>query len=155
MACSQRSITIPISGTIRPACKDPCQIDERGDALVCAAGHGRELRGVSARAGEGLGHGDSRRAQIWRGWTASEGSERRIRSGRVQRLRYFAVESFRPGIYPVAAFYADWTMANSPTAYPPEWRHSLPGFARNYDDFMASWASVQGGKFVVASLVHE
>jgi len=31
---------------------------ERGDALDCAAGHGRELRGVSAGAGEGLGYRD-------------------------------------------------------------------------------------------------
>ena len=71
------------------------------------------------------------------------------------KLRYFAVESFRPGIYPVAAFYDGLTMANPPKAYPPEWRQGFPGFARNYGDFMASWASVQGGKFVVASMLHE
>jgi hypothetical protein len=71
------------------------------------------------------------------------------------KLRYFAVESFRPGIYPVAAFYDGLTMANPPKAYPPEWRQGFPGFARNYGDFMASWSSVQGGKFVVASLLHE
>lgn len=71
------------------------------------------------------------------------------------KLRYFAVESFRPGIYPVAAFYDGLTMANPPKAYPPEWRQGLPGFARNYGDFMASWTSVQGGKFVAASILHE
>ncbi|HEY2116828.1 MAG TPA: hypothetical protein VGJ51_17155 [Candidatus Angelobacter sp.] len=71
------------------------------------------------------------------------------------KLRYFAVETFRPGIYPVAAFYVGLTMANPPKAYPPEWRQGLPGFARNYGDFMASWAAVQGGKFVAASLLHE
>jgi hypothetical protein len=71
------------------------------------------------------------------------------------KLRYFAVESFRPGIYPVAAFYDGLTMANPPKAYPPEWRQGFPGFARNYGDFMASWAAVQGGKFVAASMLHE
>lgn len=71
------------------------------------------------------------------------------------KLRYFAIESFRPGIYPVAAFYDGLTMANPPKAYPREWRQGLAGFARNYGDFMASWAAVQGGKFVVASIVHE
>ena len=71
------------------------------------------------------------------------------------KLRYFALESFRPGIYPVAAFYTGLTMANPPNAYPREWRQGFPGFARNFGDFMASWASVQGGKFVVASIVHE
>jgi hypothetical protein len=71
------------------------------------------------------------------------------------KLRYFAVESFRPGIYPVAAFYDGLTMANPPKAYPPEWRQGFPGFGRNYGDFMASWASVQGGKFVAASMLHE
>ncbi len=34
------------------------------------------------------------------------------------KLRYFAIESFRPGIYPVAAFYDGLTMANPPKAYP-------------------------------------
>jgi hypothetical protein len=71
------------------------------------------------------------------------------------KLRYFAVETFRPGIYPVAAFYDGLTMANPPKAYPPEWRQGFPGFARNYGDFMGSWASVQGGKFVAASILHE
>lgn len=71
------------------------------------------------------------------------------------KLRYFAIESFRPGIYPVAAFYDGLTMASPPKAYPGEWRQGFPGFARNYGDFMASWASVQGAKFVVATAVHE
>jgi hypothetical protein len=71
------------------------------------------------------------------------------------KLRYFAVESFRPGIYPVAAFYDGLTMASPPKAYPREWRQGFPAFARNYGDFMASWASVQGGKFVAASMLHE
>jgi hypothetical protein len=71
------------------------------------------------------------------------------------KLHYFAVESFRPGIYPVAAFYDGLTMANPPKAYPPEWRQGFPGFARNYGDFMGSWAAVQGGKFVAASMLHE
>jgi len=71
------------------------------------------------------------------------------------KLRYFAIESFRPGIYPVAAFYDGLTMANPPKAYPREWRQGLPAFARNYGDFMASWTAAQGGKFVVASIGHE
>jgi hypothetical protein len=71
------------------------------------------------------------------------------------KLRYFAIESFRPGIYPVAAFYDGLTMASPPKAYPREWRQGFPGFARNYGDFMASWAALQGGKFVVASIAHE
>lgn len=71
------------------------------------------------------------------------------------KLRYFAIETFRPGIYPVAAFYDGLTMANPPKAYPPEWRQGFPGFARNYGDFMGSWAAVQGGKFVTASMLHE
>jgi len=71
------------------------------------------------------------------------------------KLRYFAVESFRPGIYPVAAFYDGLTMASPPKAYPPEWRQGFPAFARNYGDFMVSWASLQGGKFVAASILHE
>jgi hypothetical protein len=71
------------------------------------------------------------------------------------KLRYFAIESFRPGIYPVAAFYDGLTMASPPKAYPAEWRQGFPGFARNYGDFMASWASVQGGKFIAASMLHE
>jgi hypothetical protein len=71
------------------------------------------------------------------------------------KLRYFAVESFRPGIYPVAAFYDGLTMASPPKGYPPEWRQGVPAFARNYGDFMVSWASLQGGKFVAASILHE
>ena len=46
-------------------------------------------------------------------------------------------------------------MANPPKAYPPEWRQGFPAFARNYGDFMGSWAAVQGGKFVTASMLHE
>lgn len=71
------------------------------------------------------------------------------------KLHYFAVETFRPGIYPVAAFYSGLTMANPPKAYPKEWRQGFPALARNYGDFMGSWASVQGGKFVAASVLHE
>src|SRR6478752_6353873 len=71
------------------------------------------------------------------------------------KVRYFAIESFRPGIYPVAAFYDGLTMANPPKAYPREWRQGFAGFARNYGDFMVSWASLQGGKFVAASILHE
>src|SRR5438270_11372270 len=71
------------------------------------------------------------------------------------KLRYFAVESFRPGIYPVAAFYEGLTMARPPKVYPPEWRQGFPRFARNYGDFMASWSSMQGGKLVAASMLHE
>ena len=71
------------------------------------------------------------------------------------KLRYFAVETFRPGIYPVAAVYDGITMANPPKAYPPEWRQCFPAFAHNYGDFMGSWAAVQGGKFVTASMLRE
>jgi len=71
------------------------------------------------------------------------------------KFKYFASESFRPGIYPVAAAYTAFTMASPPKAYPPEWRQGVGGFARNFGDFMASWASVQGGKFVVASALRE
>jgi hypothetical protein len=71
------------------------------------------------------------------------------------KAKYFATESFRPGIYPVAAVYTAYTMVNPPSAYPPEWRQGFHGFARNYGDFMASWASVQGAKFVVATALHE
>jgi hypothetical protein len=71
------------------------------------------------------------------------------------KFKYFAIESFRPGIYPVAAFYDGLTMANPPKAYPREWRQGLPAFGRNYGDFMASWVAVQGGKFTVAALTHE
>jgi len=55
----------------------------------------------------------------------------------------------------VAAFYGGLTMANPPKAYPREWRQGFPAFARNFGDFMGSWASVQGGKFVAASIIHE
>ena len=55
----------------------------------------------------------------------------------------------------MAAVYTAYTMLNAPNAYPPEWRQGFHGFARNYGDFMASWASVQGAKFVVATAVHE
>ena len=71
------------------------------------------------------------------------------------KFKYFISESFRPGIYPVAAVYTGYTMAFPPSAYPPEWRQGVGGFARNFGDFMASWASVQGGKFVVAAAIHE
>jgi hypothetical protein len=71
------------------------------------------------------------------------------------KFKYFMSESFRPGIYPVAAAYTAVEMANPPKAYPPEWRQGFGGFARNFGDFMASWASVQGGKFVMAAAVHE
>jgi transposase len=41
----------------RPADRDRCDDpgSQCGDALDCASGHGRELRGFSARAGEGVG----------------------------------------------------------------------------------------------------
>jgi len=71
------------------------------------------------------------------------------------KFKYFASESFRPGVYPVAAAYSGYTMANPPSAYPPEWRQGFHGFARNFGDFMASWTSVQGAKFVVASALRE
>jgi hypothetical protein len=71
------------------------------------------------------------------------------------KLKYFAAQSFRPGIYPVAAAYTGYTMVSPPSAYPPEWRQGFHGFARNFGDFMASWTAVQGGKFVVASALHE
>ena len=71
------------------------------------------------------------------------------------KLHYFAVETFRPGIYPVAAFYTGLTMASPPKAYPREWRQGMAAFGRNYGDFMGSWAAVQGGKFTVAALTHE
>jgi hypothetical protein len=71
------------------------------------------------------------------------------------KLKYAALQTFRPGIYPVAAVYTGYTMVNPPSAYPAEWRQGFHGFARNYGDFMASWASVQGGKFVVASALRE
>ena len=71
------------------------------------------------------------------------------------KLRYFAQESFRPGVWAVAGIYTGIEMAHPPKAYPPEWRQGVAGFARNYGDFMASWAAVQGGKFVVAAATHE
>src|ERR1700728_676345 len=50
----------------RPADRDRCDDagSQCGDALECAAGHGRELRGLSARAGEGVGdrNADARRS---------------------------------------------------------------------------------------------
>jgi len=71
------------------------------------------------------------------------------------KFRYFATESFRPGVLLVAGFYTGLTMANPPKAYPPEWRQGAAAFGRNYGDFMASWIAVQGGKFVAASVLHE
>ncbi|HEU4415238.1 MAG TPA: hypothetical protein VFT65_10690 [Candidatus Angelobacter sp.] len=71
------------------------------------------------------------------------------------KLRYFANESFRPGVLAAAAVYTGIEMAFPPKAYPPEWRQGLAGFGRNYGDFMASWTAVQGGKFVVAAATHE
>ena len=57
---------------------------ERGDALDCAARHGRELRGVSDAAGEGLGDRDADAGRAWRGWIASARSARRTRIGRAR-----------------------------------------------------------------------
>jgi len=71
------------------------------------------------------------------------------------KLRYFALESFRPGVWAVAGIYTGIEMAHPPRTYPPEWRQGVGGFARNYGDFMASWTAVQGGKFVVAAATHE
>ena len=71
------------------------------------------------------------------------------------KFRYFANESFRPGVWAVAAVYTGIEMAYPPKAYPREWRQGIAGFGRNYGDFMASWAAVQGGKFVVATATHE
>jgi hypothetical protein len=71
------------------------------------------------------------------------------------KFRYFAQESFRPGVWAVAGIYTGIEMAHPPKAYPPEWRQGVAGFARNYGDFMASWTAVQGGKFVVAAASHE
>ncbi|MGC2695323.1 MAG: hypothetical protein WA738_05975 [Candidatus Angelobacter sp.] len=71
------------------------------------------------------------------------------------KFRYFANESFRPGVWAVAGVYTGIEMALPPKAYPPEWRQGVAGFARNYGDFMASWTAVQGGKFVVAAATHE
>src|SRR5580765_1421790 len=90
-----------------------------------------------------------------RGESSTVGSAASAPLGMKGKLRYFAIETFRPGVYPVAAFYVGLTMANPPKAYPREWRQGFPAFARNYGDFMGSWASVQGGKFVAASMIHE
>lgn len=71
------------------------------------------------------------------------------------KFRYFAHESFRPGVWVLAGVYTGIEMAHPPKAYPPEWRQGVAGFARNYGDFMASWTAVQGEKFVVAAATHE
>ncbi|HZS25602.1 MAG TPA: hypothetical protein VFB76_00110, partial [Candidatus Angelobacter sp.] len=71
------------------------------------------------------------------------------------KLRYFANESFRPGVWAVAGVYTGISMAHPPTGYPPEWREGMAAFGRNYGDFMASWTAVQGGKFVMAAATHE
>lgn len=71
------------------------------------------------------------------------------------KFRYFANESFRPGVFLVAGFYTGLAMANPPKAYPREWRQGAAGFGRNYGDFIASWTAVQGGKFIAASALHE
>lgn len=71
------------------------------------------------------------------------------------KFKYFAGETFRPGSLVVAGLYSTFDMASPPKSYPREWRQGIGGFGRNYGDFMASWAAVQGGKFLVASAVHE
>jgi hypothetical protein len=71
------------------------------------------------------------------------------------KFRYFARESFRPGVWAVAGVYTGIAMAHPPSNYPPEWRQGMAAFGRNYGDFMGSWTAVQGGKFVVASATHE
>jgi hypothetical protein len=71
------------------------------------------------------------------------------------KLRYFAGESFRPGVWAVAGVYTGIAMTHPPAGYPPEWRQGMAAFGRNYGDFMGSWAAVQGGKFVVAAATHE
>jgi len=89
------------------------------------------------------------------------GSVRSVKSDSQQPLtvagkfRYFANESFRPGVFLVAGFYTGLAMANPPRAYPREWRQGAAAFGRNYGDFIASWTAVQGGKFVAASALHE
>ena len=60
---------------------------QRGDALDRAARHGRELRGVSARIGEGIRHRRRRAGKTWHGWIASARNARRTRTGRVRRTR--------------------------------------------------------------------
>jgi hypothetical protein len=71
------------------------------------------------------------------------------------KFRYFANESFRPGVFLVAGFYTGLAMANPPKGYPREWRQGAAGFGRNYGDFIASWTAVQGGKFIAASALHD
>src|SRR5216684_1544569 len=75
---ASRSIPLGVGRTgrsraaARPADRDRCDDlgSQRGDAFDCAARHGRELRGVSAGFGEGVGDGDARRGKTWRGWIA-------------------------------------------------------------------------------------
>ncbi|HEY1263130.1 MAG TPA: hypothetical protein VGF06_06385 [Terriglobales bacterium] len=71
------------------------------------------------------------------------------------KLRYFAHESFRPGVWAVAGVYTGIAMAHPPDGYPREWRQGMAAFGRNYGDFMGSWTAVQGGKFVMAAATHE
>ncbi|HET9282900.1 MAG TPA: hypothetical protein VFR24_13160 [Candidatus Angelobacter sp.] len=82
-----------------------------------------------------------------------QGQPHRLTVG--NKFRYFASESFRPGVWAVAGIYTGIEMAHPPTGYPPEWREGMAGFGRNYGDFMASWTAVQGGKFVMAAATHE
>jgi len=72
-----------------------------------------------------------------------------------QKFRYYTQQALRPGIYFADAFYTGLTMANPPRFYPPEWSSGAEGFARNYGDFLASWAAVQMGKFATSTLLHE
>lgn len=85
--------------------------------------------------------------------SVSSGSQQPLTVG--GKFRYFANESFRPGVFLVAGFYAGLAMAHPPRNYPPEWRQGAAGFGRNYGDFIASWTAVQGGKFLAASALHE
>lgn len=71
------------------------------------------------------------------------------------KFRYFAGQSFRPGSFVAAGIYSGLTMAVPPKSYPREWRQGAGAFGRNYGDFVASWAALQGGKFVAASALHE
>jgi hypothetical protein len=71
------------------------------------------------------------------------------------KFKYFAVESFRPGSLVIAGLYSAYDLANPPKSYPREWRQGIGGFGRNYGDFMASWTAVQGGKFLIATVVRE
>lgn len=41
------------------------------------------------------------------------------------KFRYFAHESFRPGVWALAGVYTGIEMAHPPKAYPPEWRPSI------------------------------